>query len=195
METLRYFFNFFLFFTVFILLILTLSEVFFRNFKLDSHKVKYYGIFMDLKNTQIMSLTLITVKFVYIIYCLLNIGNTYLSLILIVILTILYNVHNIRIINIIFDIVNSVILYLIILSKDIFIDYILHVDVVWYAIVLYIISVIFGLVCAIYNYIKDILYILKKNKYIKAKENSKIIADKRKKIKTLLDELKEDINK
>ena len=96
-----------------------------------------------------------------------------MTLTFIMFLTIVYNIINIRALNIFFDSIVSVIIYLIILSKDIFIDYIIHVNAIWYAVILFILATLFGITVSLYLYIRDIMYILKKNIYVK-KEAEKI---------------------
>ena len=96
-----------------------------------------------------------------------------MTLTFIMFLTIAYNIINIRALNIFFDSIVSVIIYLIILSKDIFIDYIIHVNAIWYAVILFILATLFGITVSLYLYIRDIMYILKKNIYVK-KEAKKI---------------------
>jgi uncharacterized protein YneF (UPF0154 family) len=163
----NYFFNFFLFFAVFIVLILTLSEIYFKNFKLKKDKLRFYGIFLNLTNGQIISITFVTLKFIYIFYSLINIGSTYITLIFLMFLTFVFNLFNFRAINIVFDTFSCIIIYLIILSKDIFFDYVLHVDAIWYAVLLCVATMLFGLTVALYLYIKDVMYVLKKNIYVK----------------------------
>ena len=128
-NVLNYFFNFFLFFAVFVLLVLIITDIYIKKFDMKKEKLRIYGMFLNLSNVQIISFTLITLRFVYIFYSFINIGSNYMTLTFIMFLTIVYNIINIRALNIFFDSIVSVIIYLIILSKDIFIDYIIHVNV------------------------------------------------------------------
>lgn len=195
-SVLRYFFNFFLFFTVFVLLVLVMTDIYIKKFEMKKEKLRIYGLFLNLSNVQIISLTLITLKFVYIFYSFINIGSTYMTLVFILFLTIVYNIINLRALNIFFDSVVSVIIYLIILSKDIFIDYILHINAIWYAVILFTLALFFGMTVALYLYIKDMIYILKKNIYVK-KEAQKIDEEnaifKTKYIDSILDDLKSKV--
>lgn len=172
-NVLNYFFNFFLFFAVFVLLVLIITDIYIKKFDMKKEKLRLYGMFLNLSNVQIISFTLITLRFVYIFYSFINIGSNYMTLTFIMFLTIVYNIINIRALNIFFDSIVSVIIYLIILSKDIFIDYIIHVNAIWYAVILFILATLFGITVSLYLYIRDIMYILKKNIYVK-KEAKKI---------------------
>ena len=172
-HVLNYFFNFFLFFAVFVLLVLIITDIYIKKFDMKKEKLRIYGMFLNLSNVQIISFTLITLRFVYIFYSFINIGSNYMTLTFIMFLTIVYNIINIRALNIFFDSIVSVIIYLIILSKDIFIDYIIHVNAIWYAVILFILATLFGITVSLYLYIRDIMYILKKNIYVK-KEAEKI---------------------
>lgn len=172
-NVLNYFFNFFLFFAVFVLLVLIITDIYIKKFDIKKEKLRLYGMFLNLSNVQIISFTLITLRFVYIFYSFINIGSNYMTLTFIMFLTIAYNIINIRALNIFFDSIVSVIIYLIILSKDIFIDYIIHVNAIWYAVILFILATLFGITVSLYLYIRDIMYILKKNIYVK-KEAKKI---------------------
>ena len=172
-NVLNYFFNFFLFFAVFVLLVLIITDIYIKKFDMKKEKLRIYGMFLNLSNVQIISFTLITLRFVYIFYSFINIGSNYMTLTFIMFLTIVYNIINIRALNIFFDSIVSVIIYLIILSKDIFIDYIIHVNAIWYAVILFILATLFGITVSLYLYIRDIMYILRKNIYVK-KEAKKI---------------------
>ena len=172
-NVLNYFFNFFLFFAVFVLLVLIITDIYIKKFDMKKEKLRIYGMFLNLSNVQIISFTLITLRFVYIFYSFINIGSNYMTLTFIMFLTIAYNIINIRALNIFFDSIVSVIIYLIILSKDIFIDYIIHVNAIWYAVILFILATLFGITVSLYLYIRDIMYILRKNIYVK-KEAKKI---------------------
>lgn len=172
-NVLNYFFNFFLFFAVFVLLVLIITDIYIKKFDIKKEKLRLYGMFLNLSNVQIISFTLITLRFVYIFYSFINIGSNYMTLTFIMFLTIAYNIINIRALNIFFDSIVSVIIYLIILSKDIFIDYIIHVNAIWYAVILFILATLFGITVSLYLYIRDIMYILRKNIYVK-KEAKKI---------------------
>lgn len=172
-NVLNYFFNFFLFFAVFVLLVLIITDIYIKKFDMKKEKLRLYGMFLNLSNVQIISFTLITLRFVYIFYSFINIGSNYMTLTFIMFLTIAYNIINIRALNIFFDSIVSVIIYLIILSKDIFIDYIIHVNAIWYAVILFILATLFGITVSLYLYIRDIMYILRKNIYVK-KEAKKI---------------------
>ena len=172
-NVLNYFFNFFLFFAVFVLLVLIVTDIYIKKFDIKKEKLRLYGMFLNLSNVQIISFTLITLRFIYIFYSFINIGSNYMTLTFIMFLTIVYNIINIRALNIFFDSIVSVIIYLIILSKDIFIDYIIHVNAIWYAVILFILATLFGITVSLYLYIRDIMYILKKNIYVK-KEAEKI---------------------
>ena len=172
-NVLNYFFNFFLFFAVFVLLVLIITDIYIKKFDMKKEKLRLYGMFLNLSNVKIISFTLITLRFVYIFYSFINIGSNYMTLTFIMFLTIAYNIINIRALNIFFDSIVSVIIYLIILSKDIFIDYIIHVNAIWYAVILFILATLFGITVSLYLYIRDIMYILKKNIYVK-KEAEKI---------------------
>ena len=171
-NVLNYFFNFFLFFAVFVLLVLIITDIYIKKFDMKKEKLRIYGMFLNLSNVQIISFTLITLRFVYIFYSFINIGSNYMTLTFIMFLTIVYNIINIRALNIFFDSIVSVIIYLIILSKDIFIDYIIHVNAIWYAVILFILATLFGITVSLYLYIRDIMYILKKNIYVKKEARS-----------------------
>ena len=172
-NVLNYFFNFFLFFAVFVLLVLIITDIYIKKFDMKKEKLRLYGMFLNLSNVQIISFTLITLRFVYIFYSFINIGSNYMTLTFIMFLTIAYNIINIRALNIFFESIVSVMIYLIILSKDIFIDYIIHVNAIWYAVILFILATLFGITVSLYLYIRDIMYILRKNIYVK-KEAKKI---------------------
>lgn len=166
-------FPFIVSFSVAIFFILLITYFLFKKFNPKGRKLKIYGIFLGLSNLNTISISLLGVRYIFFVYCLFQ--NDYVSIFedvhfyFLLIPGILYNLLNKRYFNILLDSLNSVILYFVLFSKMIFHDYIFTVQSVWYVVLIYILLLIFTFIYGTYFMVKDVDYVLKKNKYIQRK--------------------------
>ena len=173
LNEIAHLFPFVVTFSIVVFLIIILTFFILKKFNPKGRKLKIYGIFLGLTTTNTISISLIVVRYLFFIYCLFQ--NHYVSIFedvhfyFFLISDILYNLLNKIHFNILLDSLNSVILYFILFSKMVFHDYIFTVQNVWYVVLIYVLLLIFTFVYGTYFTIKDIDYVVKKNKHIQRK--------------------------
>lgn len=168
-------FSFILTFFLIIILLFIIFKISLRKHKITDGKIKIYGIFMGLQNNEILSMGILTIKYIFIIWCVT--GTTeqnYVYLLVMVILGILYNLLNNRFVNLLFDILNIGVIYVALTCKNLFFNYLNEVMFEWYVLLFGILVSLFVVLYVSYFFIKDLDYILKGNKHVKKKlENKK----------------------
>lgn len=179
MENVKYYltnmFGFILSFGIIVIFLSILLDILFKNFKIDSKKIKTYGIFLGLDNNNILSISILFTKLLFILYLALVPNKMiYLYLIILIFLAILYNVINKRYLNIVFDIINSFIIYYSLLIDKLLFKYLIDVSLVWYVLVIGILVGIFIIVYSLYFFIVNSDYILKKNKYVRRRNDVQV---------------------
>ena len=167
LNEIAHLFPFIVTFSITVFLIIALTFLILKKFNPKGRKLKIYGIFLGLTTMNTISISLLLVRYIFFIYCLFQ--NHYVSIFedvhfyFLLIPGILYNFY------ILLDSLNSIILYFVLFSKMIFHDYIFQVQSVWYVVLIYILLLIFTFVYGTYFTIKDIDYVVKKNKHIQRK--------------------------
>ncbi len=173
LNEIAHLFPFIVTFSITVFLIIALTFLILKKFNPKGRKLKIYGIFLGLTTMNTISISLLLVRYIFFIYCLFQ--NHYVSIFedvhfyFLLIPGILYNLLNKRYFYILLDSLNSIILYFVLFSKMIFHDYIFQVQSVWYVVLIYILLLIFTFVYGTYFTIKDIDYVVKKNKHIQRK--------------------------
>lgn len=173
LNEIAHLFPFIVTFSITVFLIIALTFLILKKFNPKGRKLKIYGIFLGLTTMDTISISLLLVRYIFFIYCLFQ--NHYVSIFedvyfyFLLIPGILYNLLNKRYFYILLDSLNSIILYFVLFSKMIFHDYIFQVQSVWYVVLIYILLLIFTFVYGTYFTIKDIDYVVKKNKHIQRK--------------------------
>ena len=173
LNEIAHLFPFIVTFSITVFLIIALTFLILKKFNPRGRKLKIYGIFLGLTTMNTISISLLLVRYIFFIYCLFQ--NHYVSIFedvhfyFLLIPGILYNLLNKRYFYILLDSLNSIILYFVLFSKMIFHDYIFQVQSVWYVVLIYILLLIFTFVYGTYFTIKDIDYVVKKNKHIQRK--------------------------
>ncbi len=173
-------FYFFLYFFIILLVLVILFHFVLKNFNPYGKKIKIYGLFLGLGNKEILSLSITTVHYVFFLWCLFanNFERIYQDIYFYILLfsSISFNLLNRRYLNIFTDIINTIIIYIALYTKMIFIEYLITIDILWYVILIVVLLMIFIIIYGSYLYIKDIEYLLKKNKYVKKKiERKKVV--------------------
>ena len=173
LNEIAHLFPFIVTFSITVFLIIALTFLILKKFNPKGRKLKIYGIFLGLTTMNTISISLLLVRYIFFIYCLFQ--NHYVSIFedvhfyFLLIPGILYNLLNKRYFYILLDSLNSIILYFVLFSKMIFHDYIFTVQSVWYVVLIYILLLIFTFIYGTYFMVKDVDYVLKKNKYIQRK--------------------------
>ncbi len=167
-------FNFLLVFFIVVVLIFVVFKIALKHSNINEGKIKIYGIFMGLKNSEMLSIGILTIKYAFIIWLIIGVNTeNYIYLIILLMLSILYNIINKRFLSIIFDVINSLVIYIAFVCKNTFFEYLNNVKFEWYVLILGIFICLFLFLYANYFFIKDIDFVLKKNKFVKNKISGK----------------------
>ena len=75
----------------------------------------------------------------------------------------IYNMLNRRFFNIIFDAINVLLLYAVIMLKNIFLGYLIDVAVVWHVVLFLVVLILFGIIYSLFMYFKDMKKIIESN--------------------------------
>ena len=169
-------FKFSVFFVIIIMIGLLITKIILtkKDTKKSSNlKSKFFGVFMELDNKSIMSISIVIVKYIFIIYLIISKDNILeLHLYIILLLSILYIISNFNIRRTTTELVSSFALYMALYSSKILSSYLHEIKFVWYVFVGNILLVIFIFMFATYFFIKDINDVVLKNKYIRKNKNA-----------------------
>lgn len=171
----KYLFLFLVLVTIFIIVLISKTNVSAKKQDINTKNVKFYGLFLDLTNKQLISISLSLLKLIFLIYLSLMFNVNVIGLLFIMSIVILYNIINVRFINFFVDLILHTLLYFILLSKDIFFTYLRDISIEWYVIIFLIISIIFALLLSFILFFNEIQYVIKKNDYVRKKLNKDLL--------------------
>ncbi len=162
-------FNFILSFLLAILILFLTSKIFLKRFDINKGKLSIYGIFLGLNEKEIFSISILTVRYIFMYWCLITTNVEIIHLTLLILAGLIYSIINKRFFHIVFDILSSFLLYLALLSKNIFFKYLTTILFDWKVLAIFVLLVIFIILYSSYFFLKDIEYIIKKNKFVRKK--------------------------
>ena len=116
----------------------------------------FLGIINGFSPLDVFSLSLLTIRQFYYIWCMTQTETTIVFLAVLIVLGFTYNIMNRRFVNIIVDAANSCLLYVALLAKNIFYMYIVDVAATWHVVLFLGLLVTFSLIYAWYFYLRDI---------------------------------------
>ena len=140
-----------------------------KNFKLNSKKVKIYGIFLELKTRAIILLVQSILIYIFILYLIFNPSNDnyILTLIILSLYSLFYIIFNFNFKTILRE-VNSVIFSFIgVVSCNVLYGYIFDIKFEYLSFIIYILIFIFVFLYATYNLFRRIYDIMYIDKYIR----------------------------
>lgn len=159
--------NFFSFFLSFFAIVISL--MLFLNYFLKKNKtnIKIFGMFMGLTNKNIVSLTFITIAYIFFIWQLFAKSIDIITFGVIFVCLILTDIISKRFFSLIFSIINSIIVYLGLYCKCVLYDYInvIHFSIIEVVLLILLIIVLFFYMS--YILIRKADYIFIQNKYVK----------------------------
>lgn len=139
--------------------------------------IKTFGLFSGLSDKDILMFSVITLRYIFFIWCLFKTDYTFIledyHFYFLLIADILFDIINNKIISIPFSVFNNVIIYFALMMNATLFNYINTISLKPYIILIMALVLLFIFSYVSYFYIKDILIILKRNKYIKKKEKMK----------------------
>ena len=162
-------FNFILSFLLAVLILFLTSKIFLKRFDISKGKLSIYGIFLGLTEKDIFSISILTVRYIFMYWCLITTNAEIIHLTLLILSGLIYSIINKRFFHILFDILSSFLLYLALLSKNIFFEYLTTILFEWKVLAIFILLVIFIILYSSYFFLKDIDYVCKNNKFVRKK--------------------------
>jgi len=143
-----------------------------KKYSVDNSKIKFYGLFLGMNNKQILSFSMITLNYLFLVYCLLTFSE--LNIIYIIFSSILVIMSDILIKNYPKGLIN--ILYATISLLSIFINNLLYNFIGEQESIIIVICIIFIIILSIlfYSYVlfKSLNNVIVKNKFIKEEKYS-----------------------
>ena len=139
---------------------------------LTNNNVSFYGLFMNLKFMDILSLSLLLIYYFIIIESFFITTYTMYSMIFFLIPIVLFNIlsFNGNIFRVLYSLGNAILIFVMLFFKNVFYSYIVEISNSWYVVLLFIMLCIFIFLYATYVFLNSLLNVLRKNKYVKKKE-------------------------
>lgn len=136
--------------------------------KIDQH-FSFYGLFLDLNNKDIFSLSLLFIYYIFIVESLFVNNFSLIHFLFLLLPITIFNIINKYIVNLLVNIINSCFIYALLICKSIFFNYLIDVTVVWYVVVILLLLSLFIFFYASYFFIRNYLLLLQNNKYVQRK--------------------------
>lgn len=136
---------------------------------LTNENASFYGLFMNLRTVDMVSLSLLVIHYFLIIESIFVTDNSIYIFILLFIPMITFNLLNFNLIRVIPSLVNSLLIYVLLFFKTIFYSYIVEIQPAWYVILLFIVLCAFVVLYSTYVFLTDLLTVLKHDEYVKKK--------------------------
>lgn len=170
------FFWFILTFLIFIILFIFGPEIFAKKKntaeELTENKLKIFGIFMGLKNPEIILFSIKTISYIFIIYSLFTNDLSEIHFLFLFLSLIIFDIFSGRLLKIPINIFNDAFICLMIFSKQVFWNYLKEISFTTYVLIMAILLTIFIFLYTTYFYLIDIELIINKNKYVKKVKKS-----------------------
>ena len=178
MEYIVYYFNklFTYIMTLFTFIIILYG---FIKYKLSKEKqinenLKLFGLFSSLSNREVLLLSISTIRYIFLLWCLLQTDYVYIfedyHFWFLLISNIFFDIINNKFYKIPISIFNNVVIYFALALNNTLYNYNNAIDNSFYIIIIMVLVLIFIFLYSSYFYIKDVTFILKQNKYSKKKE-------------------------
>ena len=162
-------FDFILSFLLAMLVLFLISKLFLKRFDMSKGKLSIYGIFLGLTEKDVFSISILTVRYIFMYWCLISTNVEIIHLVLLILAGFIYSLINKRFFHAFFDALSSFLIYLALLSKNIFFQYLISILFDWRVLIIYILLVIFIILYSSYFFLKDVEYISKRNKFVRKK--------------------------
>lgn len=137
-------------------LILSISLIIIGNKKITSKNAGFYGLFLNLNNRKILSISFILTYLFVIIESIIINDLSYTHLVIFIILSCLCNIIVLNYKFLIVSLIYSFFIYYVLYFQKIFIDYTKDIDVLWYIVILIVAMSIFSLITLLIIVIKNL---------------------------------------
>ncbi len=139
-----------------------------KNEKRINNKIGFYGMFMQLGDRSILNLSIIILRYFFIIFSLFNsISINRIHLFILLLLTLIYSISSLSLKNLFLGIFSSFGVYVGLFLTKILSNYLIDVYYLWYVYYGRILLVIFLIIYATFFFIKEINETVLNNKFIR----------------------------
>ena len=149
--------------------ILYIGAHFMSKRQLTNENASFYGLFMNLRTIDMVSLSLLFIHYFLIIESIFVTENSIYTFLLLFIPMITFNILNFNLIRVIPSLLNSLLIYVLLFFKTIFYSYIIEIQPAWYVIILFIVLCAFVVLYSTYVTLNDLLTVLKHDEFVKKK--------------------------
>lgn len=158
-------FDFILVFVVAIILIELTLNLTLKKREITDVNMQLYGVFVGLSNKEIISLAIATLRFIFILWCIL-VSKEMISMFLVflLVLCIIYHIINFSIIEMILDAFNSSLLYVSLLASNLLYNYITELNFNLPLLILSILLKVLVFVYSLYFFFKTVNELINKNR-------------------------------
>ena len=159
------------YFIIFPVLVAILALVFHFLSKraITNENATFYGLFMNLRTIDIISISLLIMHYFLIIESFFVVENSIYQFLLLMIPIVIFNILNFNLLKVFPSLVNSLLVYVLLFFKTIFYSYMVEIQPAWYVILMFGVLIIFILFYSSYVFLNDLLSVLKKDQYVKKK--------------------------
>ena len=163
-------FPFAIVFPIFIAIVYLLFR---KNIKkgINNSNIKFYGLFIELNNKDIISISLLLLEYFIVIVSLFITEFTIINIIILFLPIIIFDIINGYFMKIFIDIINYSLIFFILYSKNIFFSYLIDVGNYWYVNIIIFLLSIFITIYMSFIFLRNFNSIVKNNKYIRTKRN------------------------
>jgi len=163
--------NFLLVAILFFIILSIFLKIFLKKFKVDNKKIQIYGVFLALDNREIISLSAITINYLYLVWYMvsfyeLNIIYVIFSFVLVLISDISIKNYSKGFLNLILNCVNFIAIYIV----GLLYSYLIEEKVSLLVLVSLVFVTIFVFLYFTYSLLRRINHVVKRNKYTSKKE-------------------------
>lgn len=114
------------------------------------------GLLAGFTPVEALSLSLLTIRQIYFIWILFHTKTSIIYLIILVIIGLIYNILNHRFANLFFDLLNCILLYFALFTKNIFHIYLTDISNTWHVVVFYVMLIVFAIIYSLYFYFRNL---------------------------------------
>lgn len=163
--------KFLLFYVITILVIMIIVNIILsssKDEKVINKKIGFYGLFMQMGDRDVLNLSIIILRYFFIIFSLFNsISITSIHLYVLLLLTLIYSISSLSIKNLLLGVFSSIGVYIGLFLTKILTNYLIDVYYLWYVYYGRILLITFLLIYASFFFIKEINETVLNSKYIR----------------------------
>ena len=136
---------------------------------ITNENATFYGLFMNLKTIDIVSISLLIMHYFLIIETFFIVENSIYQFLLLMIPIVIFNMLNFNLFKLLPSLIKSLLVYVLLFFKTIFYSYMIEIQPSWYVILLFCVLIIFIFLYSTYVFLNDLLSVLKQDEYVKKK--------------------------